>query len=99
MNKTDKYLNISKIAEKIEHIINNNDYDFEVTDNCLMVCDNDTIIIILTDNFLNSHNLNDVIYNIKVGMLINEINIRHDNYCLDDEQVDAMLNIVTGLNY
>ena len=99
MNKNNRYLNINKITEIVRRIINNNDYNFEIINNDLIVSDEDRTITLLSNKFLTTHNLNDIIYNIKVAMLINEINVRHDNYCLDDEQVDAMLNIVTGLNY
>lgn len=53
----------------------------------------------LSNNFLKTHDLNDMISNIKVAILIYEINIRFDNDCLDNEQIDAMLSIATGLIY
>ena len=53
----------------------------------------------LSNNFLKTHDLEDIIYNIKVAILIYEINIRFDNGYLDNEQIDAILSIATGLNY
>lgn len=100
LNEINKHLNIYEIAQAVENAIGNNDYKFEIIENDLVVSDNsdDTTITMLSNNFLKTHDLDDIIYNIKVAILINEINIRFDNDCLDDEQVDAMLNIVT-LNY
>lgn len=100
-NEINKHLNIYEIAQAVENAIGNNDYKFEIIENDLIVSDNccdNTIVTMLSNNFLKTHDLDDIIYNIKVAILINEINIRFDNDCLDDEQVDAMLNIVT-LNY
>lgn len=101
LNEINKHLNIYEIAQAVENAIGNNDYKFEIIENDLIVSDNccdNTIVTMLSNNFLKTHDLEDIIYNIKVAILINEINIRFDNDCLDDEQVDAMLNIVT-LNY
>lgn len=100
LNEINKHLNIYEIAQAVENAIGNNDYKFEIIENDLVVSDNsdDTTITMLSNNFLKTHDLDDIIYNIKVAILINEIKIRFYNNCLDDEQVDAMLNIVT-LNY
>lgn len=98
-NEINKHLNIYEIAQAVENAIGNNDYKFEIIDDYLIVSDNGVTVKILSDIFLKTHKLNDILYNIKIAMLINEINVRYDNYCLDDEQVDAMLSIVTGLNY
>lgn len=100
-NEINKHLNIYEIAQAVENAIGNNDYNFEIINNDLFVIDNsdNTTIIMLSNNFLKVHDLEDIIYNIKVTILINEINIRFYNDCLDNEQIDAMLNIVTGLNY
>lgn len=101
INEINKHLNIYEIAQAVENAIGNNDYNFEIINNDLFVIDNsdNTTIIMLSNNFLKVHDLKDIIYNIKVTILINEINIRFYNDCLDNEQIDAMLNIVTGLNY
>lgn len=100
INEINKHLNIYEIAQAVENAIGNNDYKFEIIENDLVVSDNsdDTTITMLSNNFLKTHDLDDIIYNIKVAILSNEIKIRFYNNCLDDEQVDAMLNIVT-LNY
>lgn len=101
LNEINKHLNIYGIAQAVENAIGNNDYKFEIIENDLIVSDNccdNTIVTMLSNNFLKTHDLEDIIYNTKVAILINEINIRFNNDCLDDEQVDAMLNIVT-LNY
>ena len=98
-NKINKHLNIYEIAQAVENAIGNNDYKFTIIDECLVVSDNGVTVKMLSDIFLKTHKLDDIIYNVKVAILINEINVRYDNYCLDNEQVDAMLNIVTGLNY
>lgn len=101
INEINKYLNIYEIAQTIENVIGNNDYKFEIIDNDLMVSDtnDNTTITMLSNNFLKTHDLEDIIYNIKVAILIYEINIRFDNDCLDNKQIDAMLSIVTGLIY
>lgn len=99
INEINKHLNIYEIAQAVENAIGNNNYKFEIIDDYLIVSDNGVTVKILSDIFLKTHKLNDILYNIKIAMLINEINVRYDNYCLDDEQVDAMLSIVTGLNY
>lgn len=100
-NEINKHLNVYEIAQTVENAIDNNDYNFEIVNNDLIVSDisDNTIVTMLSNNFLKIHDLEDIVYNIKVAILINEINIRYDNYYLDNEQVDAMLNIVTGLNY
>lgn len=101
INEINKYLNIYEIAQTIENVISNNDYKFEIIDNDLIVSDinDNTTITMLSNNFLKTHDLEDIIYNIKVAILIYEINIRFDNDCLDNKQIDAMLSIVTGLIY
>lgn len=101
INEINKHLNIYEIVQAVENAISNNDYKFEIIDNDLIVSDinDNTTIRILSNNFLKTHDLEDIVYNIKVAILINEINIRFDSYYLDNEQVDAMLSIVTGLNY
>lgn len=100
-NEINKHLNIYEIAQMIENAIGNNDYDFKIINNDLFVIDNtdNTTITMLSNNFLKVHDLEDILYNIKVTILINEIKVRYDNDCLDNEQIDAMLSIVTGLNY
>ena len=57
--------------------------------------DNNTIVTMLSDEYLKK----DIIYEIKAAILVQEIKIRFYNDCLDNEQIDAMLSIVTGLNY
>lgn len=101
INEINKHLNIYEIVQAVENTIGNNDYDFKIINNDLFVIDNsdNTIITMLSNSFLKTHDLEDIIYNIKVTILINEIKVRYDNYCLDNEQIDTMLNIVTGLNY
>lgn len=100
-NEINKHLNIYEIAQAIENAIGNNDYNFEIINNDLFVIDNtdNTTITMLSNNFLKTHDLEDIIYSVKVTILINEISIRFNNDCLDNEQIDAMLNIVTGLIY
>ena len=100
-NEINKHLNIYEIAQAIENAIDNNDYNFEIINNDLFIIDNtdNTTVTMLSNNFLKTHDLEDIIYNVKVTILINEINIRFNNDCLDNEQIDAMLSIVTGLNY
>ena len=97
INEINKHLNIYEI----ENVIGNIDYKFEIIDNDLIVSDinDNTTITMLSNNFLKTHDLEDIIYNIKVAILIYEINIRFDNGCLDNEQIDAMLSITTGLIY
>ena len=97
INEINKHLNIYEI----ENVIGNIDYKFEIIDNDLIVSDinDNTTITMLSNNFLKTHDLEDIIYNIKVAILIYEINIRFDNDCLDNEQIDAMLSIATGLIY
>lgn len=99
INEINKHLNVYEIAQMIENTINNYDYNFEVVNNDLVVSDNDVTITMLSNEFLKTQDLNDIIYHVKVAILNNEIKVRYDNYCLDDEQVDAMLNIVTSSNY
>lgn len=101
INEINKHLNIYEIAQAVENVIGNIDYKFEIINNDLIVSDinDNTTITMLSNNFLKTHDLEDIIYNIKVAILIYEINIRFDNDCLDNEQIDAMLSIVTGLNY
>lgn len=95
INEINKHLNIYEIAQAVENTIGNNDYDFKIINNDLFVIDNsdNTIITMLSNSFLKTHDLEDIIYNIKVTILINEIKIRFYNDCLDNEQIDAMLNI------
>ena len=97
INEINKHLNIYEI----ENVIGNIDYKFEIIDNDLIVSDinDNTTITMLSNNFLKTHDLEDIIYNIKVAILIYEIKIRFDNGCLDNEQIDAMLSIATGLIY
>lgn len=101
INEINKHLNIYEIAQAVENVIGNIDYKFEIIDNDLIVSDinDNTTITMLSNNFLKTHDLEDIIYNIKVAILIYEINIRFDNDCLDNEQIDAMLSIATGLIY
>lgn len=101
INEINKHLNIYEIAQTVENVIGNIDYKFEIIGNDLIVSDinDNTTITMLSNNFLKTHDLEDIIYNIKVAILIYEINIRFDNDCLDNEQIDAMLSIATGLNY
>lgn len=101
INEINKHLNIYEIAQAVENAIGNNDYKFEIIDNDLIVSDinDNTTITMLSNNFLKTHDLKTIIYHIKVAILIYEINIHFDNYCLDNEQIDAMLSIVTGLIY
>lgn len=100
-NEINKHLNIYEIAQMIENAIGNNDYDFKIINNDLFVIDNtdNTTITMLSNNFLKIHDLEDILYDIKIAILINEIKVRYDNDCLDNEQIDAMLSIITGLNY
>lgn len=101
INEINKHLNIYEIAQAVENVIGNIDYKFEIINNDLIVSDinDNTTITMLSNNFLKTHDLEDIIYNAKVAILIYEINIRFDNDAIDNEQVDAMLSIVTGLNY
>lgn len=101
INEINKHLNIYEIAQAVENVIGNIDYKFEIIDNDLIVSDinDNTTITMLSNNFLKTHDLEDITYNIKVAILIYEINIRFDNDCLDNEQIDAMLSIATGLIY
>ena len=101
INEINKHLNIYEIAQAVENVIGNNNYKFEIIDNDLIVSDiyDNTTITMLSNNFLKTNDLKVIIYNIKVAILIYEINIHFDNYCLDNEQIDAMLSIITGLNY
>lgn len=100
-NEINKHLNIYEIAQAVENVMGNIDYKFEIINNDLIVSDinDNTTITMLSNNFLKTHDLEDIIYNIKVAILIYEINIRFDNDCLDNEQIDAMLSIATGLIY
>lgn len=100
-NEINKHLNIYEIAQAVENAIGNNDYNFEIINNDLIISDiNDgTTITMLSNNFLKTYDLEDIIYNVKVAILIYEINIRFDNDAIDNEQIDAMLSIVTGLIY
>lgn len=101
INEINKHLNIYEIAQAVENVISNIDYKFEIINNDLIVSDinDNTTITMLSNNFLKTHDLEDIIYNIKVAILIYEINIRFDNDCLDNEQIDTMLSITTGLIY
>ena len=101
INEINKHLNIYEIAQAVENAIDNNDYKFEIIENDLIVSDNsdNTTVTMLSNNFLKVHDLEDILYDIKIAILINEIKVRYDNDCLDNEQIDAMLSIVTGLNY
>lgn len=92
-------MNIKEIPQAIRKAIDNHDYTYYIIGNDLFVNDHENIVTMLSNNFLKTHDLNDIISNIKVAILINEINVRYNNYCLDDEQIDTMLSIVTGLNY
>lgn len=99
-NEKNKHLSLEEeIAQAVEKAIDNHDYTFYILGNDLFVNDNDSIVTMLSNHYLMNHNLNDIISNIKIAILINEIKVRFDNYCLDDEQINAMLSIVTGLNY
>ena len=101
INEINKHLNIYEIAQAVENAIGNNNYKFEIIDNDLIVSDiyDNTTVTMLSNNFLKTNDLKVIIYNIKVAILIYEINTQFDNYCLDNEQIDAMLSIVTGLIY
>ena len=101
INEINKHLNIYEIAQAVENVIGNIDYKFEIIDNDLIVSDiyDNTRVIMLPNNFLKTNDLEDIIYNIKVAILIYEINVRFDNGCLDNEQIDVMLTIATGLIY
>ena len=92
-------MNIKEIPQAIQKAIGNHDYTYYIIGNDLFVNRHENIVTMLSNNFLKTHDLNDIISNIKIAILINEIKVHYDNYCLDDEQIDAMLNIVTGLNY
>lgn len=101
-NEINKHLNIYEIAQAVENAIGNNDYNFEIVNNNLFVIDNtdnNTIVTMLSDEYLKTCDLEDIIYEIKAAILVQEIKIRFYNDCLDNEQIDAMLSIVTGLNY
>lgn len=96
INEIHNHLDVYEIAQTVENLINNDNYNFEIIDNHLLVTDNATgeTIKILSNEDLKYLNIKDIEYNIKVAILINEIKVSYNNYCLDDEQIDAMLNIV-----
>lgn len=51
------------------------------------------------DNEINKHlNIYEIAQAVE-NVIIYEINIRFDNDCLDNKQIDAMLSIATGLIY
>ena len=102
INEINKHLNIYEIAQAVENAIDNNGYNFEIVNNNLFVIDNtdnNTIVTMLSDEYLKTCDLEDIIYEIKAAILVQEIKIRFYNDCLDNEQIDAMLSIVTGLIY